>query len=290
MKRLGVDVGGTFTDLIFVDDGGHVSVHKVPSTPKDPSQGSVTGALELCRSAGVQPADVDQFFHGTTVATNIILEHNGAEVGLITTRGFPDILHIARHKKPFNWSNFQDLPWQRFPLVKRRHRLPVGERITVGGTVLEPLNEEEVRAAVKQLKTAGVEAVAVCFLFSFANPEHELRAKEIVLEEFPEAFLSIRHEVLPQYREYEGFSTVCLNAYVGPKVSRYVRRLGETMRAASACTRFPRHRTIRRRERSWERWSCARQQVSGHATWTSSSTARRSRPTSSSNTTAPRSD
>ena len=230
MRRLGVDVGGTFTDLISLDDRGAVRVHKVPSTPADPSLATMRGALELCEAAGVAPGEIDQFFHGTTVATNIIIEHTGAEVGLITTKGFRDILHIARHKKPLNWSNFQDLPWQRYPLARRRHRIPVSERVTAPhGDVLVPLDEEEVRAAVRQLKAAGVEAIAVCFLFSFLNPAHERRAKEIVLEEFPEAFLSVRHEVLPQYREYEGFSTVCLNAYVGPKVSRYVRGLAEAM-------------------------------------------------------------
>jgi 5-oxoprolinase (ATP-hydrolysing) len=230
MNRLGVDVGGTFTDLIYLDEAGSVRVHKVPSTPADPSDGTMRGALELCEAAGVGPGEIDQFFHGTTVATNIIIEHNGAEVGLITTRGFRDILHIARHKKPLNWSNFQDLPWQRYPLARRRHRIPVTERVTApDGDVLLSLAEDEVRAAVRQLKAAGVEAIAICFLFSFLNSEHERRAKEIVLEEFPEAFLSVRHEVLPQYREYEGFSTVCLNAYVGPKVSRYVKGLAGAM-------------------------------------------------------------
>ena len=230
MRRLGVDVGGTFTDLISLDDVGGVRVHKVPSTPADPSAATMHGALELCEAAGVGPGEIDQFFHGTTVATNIIIEHAGAEVGLITTRGFRDILHIARHKKPLNWSNFQDLPWQSHPLARRRNRIPVTERVTApDGEVLLPLAEDEVRDAVRTLKAAGVEAIAVCFLFSFLNPEHERRAKEIVLEEFPEAFLSVRHEVLPQYREYEGFSTVCLNAYVGPKVSRYVRGLAGAM-------------------------------------------------------------
>jgi 5-oxoprolinase (ATP-hydrolysing) len=232
VKRLGVDVGGTFTDLIYVDDAGAVRVHKVPSTPADPSQATMDGALEICDLAGMAPAEVDQFFHGTTVATNIIIEHSGAEVGLITTRGFRDILHIARHKKPLNWSNRQDLPWQRYPLARRRHRMPVTERVTApDGDVLVPLDEDEVREAVRDLKASGVEAIAICFLFSFLNPAHEQRAREIVLEEFPEAFLSVRHEVLPQYREYEGFSTVCLNAYVGPKVSRYVRGLVASMTA-----------------------------------------------------------
>jgi N-methylhydantoinase A/oxoprolinase/acetone carboxylase beta subunit/N-methylhydantoinase B/oxoprolinase/acetone carboxylase alpha subunit len=230
MKRFGVDVGGTFTDLIYLDDAGAVSVHKVASTPADPSLATVEGAVELCSDSGVGPGEIEQFFHGTTVATNIILEHDGAEVGLITTKGFRDILHIARHKKPFNWSNFQDLPWQRYPLAKRRHRLPVAERIGAGGEVLAPLDEDEAREAVRALRDAGVEAIAVCFLFSFLNPAHEQRVKEIVLEEYPEVFLSVRHEVLPQYREYEGFSTVCLNAYVGPKVSRYVRALTGAIR------------------------------------------------------------
>jgi 5-oxoprolinase (ATP-hydrolysing) len=230
VRRLGVDVGGTFTDLISVDESGGVRVHKVPSTPADPALATMRGALELCEAAGVGPGAIDQLFHGTTVATNIIIEHTGAEVGLITTAGFRDILHIARHKKPLNWSNFQDLPWQRYPLARRRHRLPVHERVTAPrGDVLVPLDEEEVRAAVRRLRDAGVEAIAICFLFSFLNPAHEQRAKEIVLEEYPEVFLSVRHEVLPQYREYEGFSTVCLNAYVGPKVSRYVRGLADAM-------------------------------------------------------------
>jgi len=230
VKRVGVDVGGTFTDLIYVDGAGTVQVHKVPSTPDDPARATIAGALELCQAAGGQASQVEQFIHGTTVATNIILEHNGADVGLVTTHGFRDILHIARHKKPLNWSNFQDLPWQRYPLVRRRHRKTVHERVTAPrGEVLVPLDEEEVRAAVRELKQAGVESVAICFLFSFLNPAHERRAKEIVLEEFPEAFLSVRHEVLPQYRDYEGFSTVCLNAYVGPTVSRYIARLGDAM-------------------------------------------------------------
>ena len=230
MKRLGVDVGGTFTDLIYVDDDGNVSVHKVPSTPADPSEATLQGALELCASAGIEPAELHQFFHGTTVATNIILEHKGAEVGLITTKGFRDILHIARHKKPLNWSNFQDLALAEVPACEAAlpdARQRAGDRAR--RAVLAPLDEEEVRTAVRALRDEGVESIAVCFLFSFLNPDHERRAKEIVLEEFPEAFLSVRHEVLPQYREYEGFSTVCLNAYVGPKVSRYVRRLASEM-------------------------------------------------------------
>jgi N-methylhydantoinase A/oxoprolinase/acetone carboxylase beta subunit len=237
MKRLGVDVGGTFTDLIYVDDeAGAVLVHKLPTTPDDPSRGTVQGIQELTAQAGETPAALDQVFHGTTIATNIVIEHNGARVGMITTEGYRDILHIARHKKPLNFSNYQDLPWQRYPIVRRRYRLTVPERITRDGAVLVPLDEEKAREQVRALQEAGVEAVAVCFLFSFLNPEHEARVAEIVREEFPEAFLSVSSEVLPQYREYERFSTVCLNAYIGPKVASYVRRLEDELRALEVRT------------------------------------------------------
>jgi N-methylhydantoinase A/oxoprolinase/acetone carboxylase beta subunit len=237
MKRLGVDVGGTFTDLIYVDDeAGRILVHKLATTPDDPSQGTVAGIRDLVAQADEEPSALDQVFHGTTIATNIVIEHNGARVGLITTEGYRDILHIARHKKPLNFSNYQDLPWQRYPIVRRRDRLTVPERITRDGSVLVPLDEARARSQVQALKAAGVEAVSVCFLFSFLNPEHERRVAEIVREEFPEAFLSVSSEVLPQYREYERFSTVCLNAFIGPKVSRYVRRLEEELEAMEVRT------------------------------------------------------
>src|SRR5437763_7825923 len=234
MKRIGVDVGGTFTDLILVDEeAGRITVDKVPSTPDDPARGVVEGVRELCEKGGVPLEDVDNLLHGTTVATNIVLTHSGAEVGMLTTHGFRDIIHIARHKKPFNFSLQQELPWQSRPLVKRRHRLTVKERVTVPkGEVLTPLDDGEVRERVRQLRAAGVEAVSVCLLHSYLNPEHERRIKEIVLEEFPEAYLSVSHEVLPLYREFERFSTVCLNAYVGPKVARYVSRFDEALRDA----------------------------------------------------------
>jgi N-methylhydantoinase A/oxoprolinase/acetone carboxylase beta subunit len=155
---------------------------------------------------------------------------------MITTEGYRDILHIARHKKPLNFSNYQDLPWQRWPLARRRYRLTVPERITADGEVLVPLDEQRAREQVRRLKELGVEAVAICFLFSFLNNEHERRVAEIVREEFPEAFLSVSSEVLPQYREYERFSTVALNAFVGPKVAGYVRRLEDQLRTLGVRT------------------------------------------------------
>src|SRR5205085_2220859 len=154
MKRIGVDVGGTFTDLILVDEeAGRITVDKVPSTPDDPARGVVDGVRALCEKAGVRLSEVDNLLHGTTVATNIVLTHTGAEVGMLTTHGFRDILHIARHKKPYNFSLQQELPWQSRPLVKRRHRLTVQERVTApDGEVLTPLDENEVREQVRRLR------------------------------------------------------------------------------------------------------------------------------------------
>ena len=181
MKRLGVDVGGTFTDLIYVDDeAGRILVHKLPTTPAEPRrnrEGSAGGG----RAGETSASELDQVFHGTTIATNIVIEHTGARVGLLTTEGYRDILHIARHKKPLNFSNYQDLPWQRYPIVRRRDRLTVPERIVKDGSVLVPLDEDKAREQVRALKEAGVEAVAVCFLFSFVNAEHEARVAEIVV-------------------------------------------------------------------------------------------------------------
>ncbi|GAA1668025.1 N-methylhydantoinase A [Citricoccus zhacaiensis] len=227
MKRIGVDVGGTFTDLYFSDDEQKTAVvEKVPSTPHDPSEAVLDGLRRLSAKAGVHLSEVEQIVHGTTVATNTALTHTGAEVGMITTEGFRDILHIARHKKPHNFSLQQELPWQTHPLVKRRHRLTVKERVTAPhGEVLVPLDEDEVRERVRELKAAGVQSVAVCLLHSYLNPAHERRIGEIVTEEFPEAFLSLSSEIVPLYREYERFSTTALNAFVGPRVSRYLDRL-----------------------------------------------------------------
>lgn len=232
MKRIGVDVGGTFTDLMYWDEDGAIAVHKVPSTPHDPSVATMDGVRELAGQAGITLGELDQFLHGTTVATNIVLEHNGSDVGLITTEGFRDILHIARKKRPYNYSSYQDLPWQKWQLVRRRNRRVVPERIGASGEVLIPLDEDAVREQVRVLRDNGVQAIAVCFLHSYRNPAHEQAVKRIIEEEFPGVFVSLSSKVAPQYREYERFSTTALNAFVGPKVSGYVRNLAETTRAA----------------------------------------------------------
>jgi N-methylhydantoinase A len=227
MRVVGVDIGGTFTDFMLYDtESGAVHVHKVPSTPGEPERAMVSGLAELCAAAGLTPADVTGVFHGTTVATNAVLEHEGAVAGMITTRGFRDIVHIGRHQRPLHYSVMQDIPWQAKPFVQRRHRKVVTERIVPPtGEVLVPLDEEEVRVAARELREAGVEAVAVCFLFSYLNPQHERRAAEIVREELPDAFVTTSADIVPQFREFERFTTAAMSAFVGPKTGNYLERL-----------------------------------------------------------------
>ncbi|MDN6226990.1 MULTISPECIES: hydantoinase B/oxoprolinase family protein [Actinomycetes] len=230
MKRIGIDVGGTFTD-VYLDQDGKITVEKVPSTPDDPGRAVVNGLVAITEKAGLKISEIDEIVHGTTVATNIALTGKGAHVGLITTEGFRDILHIARHKKPLNFSLQQELPWQSRPLVKRRDRLTVKERITApNGEVLIPIDEDEVREKVRTLVARGVESIAVCLLHAYLNPEHEQIVARIVKEEAPDVFLSVSSDVIPLYREYERFSTTALNAFVGPEVGRYLSRLRDVVK------------------------------------------------------------
>ena len=235
MIRVGVDVGGTFTDIVLERSGKSgaqsIFVHKVASTPADQSIGVVKGIVEICKMAGVAAGDVDMVFHGTTVATNMVIERKGAEVGMITTRGFRDILHMARHKRPHNFSLQYDVPWQSKPLVKRRNRIVVDERLMPPtGEVETPLNEEQVREAAELFKKRGLDAVIICFLFSFVNDAHEKKAKAIVEKIMPNAFVCCSSEVVNVIREYERFSTAAMNAYIGPKTSLYLRRLEDRLK------------------------------------------------------------
>ncbi len=234
MIRVGVDVGGTFTDIVLenvhADGRREVHVTKVSSTPQDQSEGVVEGILKVCQIAGVAPSTVDQVFHGTTVATNMVIERNGAKVGMLTTRGFRDILHMARHKRPHNFSLQFDVPWQSKPLVRRRDRLPITERIMPPtGEIAVPLAEDEVKAAAELLAKRGMDAVIVGFLFSFLNNEHELRAKEIVRSFLPDAYVCTSAEVVNTMREYERFSSTAMNAYIGPRVALYLRNLEQRL-------------------------------------------------------------
>jgi N-methylhydantoinase A len=232
MKLVGVDVGGTFTDLVLFDtESLQVRTHKVPTSGQDPSGGVMQGIEELCALAGTRPDQVGYLFHGTTTATNALLEHEGATTGLITTAGFRDVLHIARHQRPQNYSIMQEIPWQDRALVRRRHRKVVQERlIPPSGEVLVPLDEEAVRRVAREFRAEGVTSIAVCFLFSYLNPVHEERARELVLEEFPQAFVTTSSSIFPQFREFERFTTAAINAFVGPKVSQYIQRLNEGLR------------------------------------------------------------
>ena len=236
MKTIGVDVGGTFTDLVYCDLAtGALDIHKVPTTPDDPSRGVLRGVLELCGTSGVAPADIDYVFHGTTTATNAVLEHKGVAAGMITNDGFRDILHIGRHQRVQHYSIRQELPWQDRPLVKRRHRKTVPGRLAPPtGAEIVPLDEAAVRAAAEELKAEGVLAVAVCFLFSYLNPAHEERARAIVAEVMPDAFVTTSAFVAPQFREFERFTTAALAAFIGPKVREYIARLETALRDAES--------------------------------------------------------
>ncbi len=234
MQLVGVDVGGTFTDLVFTDtESGRTTIHKVPTTPEDPSLGAIKGLRELCGRDDIDPAAIEHVFHGTTIATNAVLEYDGARTGLVTTHGFRDILHIGRHWRPQNYSIQQEIPWQDRPLVRRRYRASVKERlIPPRGEVLEPLDEDGVRRIARRFKDEGVEAVAVCFLFSYLDSRHEDRAREIIIEEHPDCFVSTSASVAPQFREFERFTTAAMSAFIGPKVRRYVANFADGLQAA----------------------------------------------------------
>ncbi len=217
--KIGIDVGGTFTDFITVGLVGEVSVTKVPSTPANQAQGVMEGLGKIARRENLSLESLlgktDLIVHGTTVATNTLLEFDGAPTGLITTQGFRDDIELRRGFKERLFDPRYPPP---HPIAPRRSRIGVSERLDAHGEVITPLNEEQVRAAIRRLKAQGVEAVAVCFLFSFLNLAHERRVAELLQEELPEAFVSLSHEVLPQAREFERVSTTLVNAYAGRTV------------------------------------------------------------------------
>jgi N-methylhydantoinase A len=240
MYRIGIDVGGTFTDFTLVDeDRGGVAFFKVPSTPHDPSEAIDHGIQGLMAEHGIAPSQIAHIGHGTTVATNLIIERKGAVCGLLTTKGFRDVLEIGRQVRPHLYDYNVIKP---APLVPRALRREVSERLSAKGAVQVPLDEDDVRAAARVLRGAGVEAVAICFLHSYRNPAHEQRARDIVREIMPEAYVSISSDVLPEFREYERLSTTALNATVGPRMERYLQRfLDRVADAGIACEPFTIH-------------------------------------------------
>ena len=227
--RIGVDSGGTFTDVCLFDEAsGRVVVWKVSSTPADPSQAVAQGVAEGLAQIGAAAGDVAYFGHGTTVATNALIQHRGARIGLITSEGFRDLLEIGRQKRP----DLYDLQADKPPtLVERRLRLEVPERLRHDGSVETPLDEAALRAAVRELRTAGVKGVAICFLYSFLDTAHEAAARRIVAEEFPDAFICASHEVAPEFREFERLSTTVVNAYLGPVMAFYIRGVADKLAA-----------------------------------------------------------
>jgi len=232
--RIGIDSGGTFTDVCLFDDAtGEVAVWKVPSTPDDPSRAIAKGTQEGTQRVGAKPSEVAYFGHGTTVGTNALIQHRGVKTGLITTEGFRDLIEIGRQKRP----DLYDLQVDKAPpLVTRDMRFGVDERLRHDGSVEIALDEEGVRKAARALKAAGVKAVAIGFLYGFVNPAHEQAAKRIVLEEIPEAFVCASHEVAPEFREYERISTAVVNSYLGPVMHNYIRRLADRLKELGLTT------------------------------------------------------
>ncbi|HTY80703.1 MAG TPA: hydantoinase/oxoprolinase family protein [Candidatus Bathyarchaeia archaeon] len=234
--RVGIDIGGTFTDAALVDaETGQVRVVKVLTTPEDPAQGFMSALERGLGECGAGGRDVAAVVHATTVATNAIIEGKTARVGMLVTRGFRDILEIGRQIR----SRLYDVHLQKpVPLVPRRWSLEVSERLDADGHVLEALDVSEVRAAVRQLRAERVEAVVICFLHAYLNPAHERAAAAIVREEMPEAWLSVSSEVCPEFREYLRGSTAAVNAAVMPIVSRYVDALESRLAALGATAPF----------------------------------------------------
>src|SRR5579864_4775691 len=226
MYRIGIDVGGTFTDLVAVDERGAVTLAKAASTPVDPSLGVMDGlarlALGLDLDIGALLRKTERIVHGTTVATNALLERKGARVGLLTTEGHRDVLEMREGLKDDRYNLRMAAPE---PLAPRARRVGVRERIRADGRVDTPLNARSLERAIARLKEQRVEAVAVCYLHSYRNPRHEEATRAALARDMPEAYISLSSEVLPQIKEYERVSTTVVNACVGPVLARYLLRL-----------------------------------------------------------------
>jgi N-methylhydantoinase A len=218
--KIGVDVGGTFTDVFLLNETtGQLAVHKVSSTPEDPSKAIIRGVSEILQIQKIPPDQVTYLAHGTTVATNAIIEQKGGKVGLLTTQGFRDLLEIGRQTRPKLYDLHLDYPPS---IVTRDLRLEITERVLHTGEVFIPLDEQSVRNQIKLLKENKVDAVVICLLYSYLNPNHEVRIKEMVRKAMPDCYISVSHEVLPEFREYERLSTTTLNASLMPVMDTYL--------------------------------------------------------------------
>jgi N-methylhydantoinase A len=233
--RIGVDVGGTFTDLCMFDDHSRaLHITKVPSVPSSPDQGVINGVERLLSETKSLPQDVEFFVHGTTIATNAIIEYRGAKVGLLVTEGFRDVLQIVRQDRPKLYDYFAQ---HATPLVPRSHTFEVRERMLFDGRVKTDLDEAHTRKLLKQIKKKReVEILAVCLLHAYANPAHELRIRELVNEELPGMKISLSSEILPEIKEYERAITTVVNAYVLPTVSTYLSKLRQSLAGAKVAS------------------------------------------------------
>ncbi len=226
--RVAVDIGGTFTDIVVMAGDGTLSESKVSTTPDDPSRAVVAGVEALLKELGLDPGRVEEVLHGTTVGSNTLLQRSGARTGLITTRGFRDVLEIGRIRMP----DMFDLTWDKpKPLVPRRHRLEVAERIAADGSVVEALDETSVVAAGEQLVGEGIEAVAICLINSYRNPAHEQRIEALLRERFPGLLVTASYAVLPERKEYERTSTTVVNAYLLAAMRAYLKNLESGLRS-----------------------------------------------------------
>jgi N-methylhydantoinase A len=228
MIKLGVDVGGTFTDLVLIDEKTQViNLTKVPSTPRSPDQGVINGIRKAAKLFAVEPAEIDFLIHGTTVATNALIERKGVEAALIVTEGFRDVLHIARQVRPKLYDFFERRP---DPFIPRHLRFEVPERVMFTGEVMRALDEEAVRGIAREIARRGIKVTAVCLLHAYANPAHERRIREILVEEVPGLKVSLSSDVLPEFKEYERMSTTVINAYVMPIVEQYLGRIEDSLK------------------------------------------------------------
>ena len=227
--RVGIDVGGTFTDFVLVDElRDLIYTGKRLTSSHDPSEAIFAGLARLLREAGTDPDQLHSLVHGTTLVANTIIERTGARVGYVTTRGFRDSLEMGREIR-YDLYDLQLEPPR--PLVRRPLRREVGERIDAEGHIVLPLDEAELRTVAAELAADGVEAIAVCFMHAYRNPEHERLAKRILERECPEIPVSISSEVAPEIREYQRASTTCANAYVQPRIARYLAGLEDGLQA-----------------------------------------------------------
>ena len=221
--RIGLDIGGTFTDVVLVHDpSGAVRLHKVLTTPRDPAEGALRAVREVCAAAGIALAEVGSLVHATTLVTNALIERKGARTALLTTQGFRDTLEMGKEQRYDIYDLFLQYPE---PLVPRRWRVEVAERVTRDGEIRAALNPGEVRRRISALVAQEVESVAVTFLHAYKNPAHEQQVKALIEDEFPRLSVCISSEVSPEIREFERTSTTVVNAYVLPLVDRYIRRI-----------------------------------------------------------------